>query len=72
MATIHQPLKISGAVFDKFVTIAAGVLTAPPYSLPTSGSAFTTLAGLLTGTKGAIVDAKLGDAGAAAFSDAAP
>jgi hypothetical protein len=74
MATIHMPLKISGAVFDKFVTIAAGVLMAAPYNLKSTDTAFTTLAGLLTGTKGAIVDPNLADAGgdAQAYSADAP
>ncbi|HEX3770371.1 MAG TPA: hypothetical protein VHV30_05885 [Polyangiaceae bacterium] len=72
MTAIHAPLKISGGTFDKFVTIAAGVLMGSPYNLTSTSSAFTTLAGLLTGQKAPIVDPNLADAGAGPFDANAP
>ena len=51
MVTTHADLGINGATFDKFVTIAAGVLTAA--KVPEADLA--SLAGVLVGTKPAIV-----------------
>ncbi len=69
MVTIHAPLKISGGTFDKFVMIAGGVLTSAmgtgPYTYTSSD--ITTIAGVIVGTKTAIVDANLSDAGSQAF-----
>ena len=59
MATIHQPLLISGGTFDKFITIAAGELTA----LGVSSVDIGTIGSALEGTKSAIVTASLADAG---------
>jgi hypothetical protein len=65
MTTIHAPLHISGGTFDKFVMIAGGVLTSAmgtgPYTFTTADIG--TVAGVLTGTKPAIVDPVLADAG---------
>jgi hypothetical protein len=59
MQAIHAPLLISGGTFDKFITIAGGVLT-------TAGVCpddITTLAGALEGTKTEIVSPAHADAG---------
>jgi hypothetical protein len=69
MTTVHAPLMISGGTFDKFVMIAGGVLVAAqgtgPYTYTTAD--ITTVAGVLTGTKPAIVDSNLADAGSQPF-----
>jgi hypothetical protein len=69
LGTIHAPLKISGGTFDKFVMIAGGVLTSAmgmaPYTYTTAD--ITTVAGVLTGTRSAIVDSNLNDAGAQVY-----
>jgi hypothetical protein len=63
MTTIHAPLLISGGTFDKFVTIAAGVLQ----SLGVSSCDIATVGAALVGTKPAIVSASLADAGSQPF-----
>lgn len=62
MATIHQPLLISGGSFDEFVSIAAATLapTVCATDLATIGS-------VLEGTKTTIVFAPLADAGLQSF-----
>jgi hypothetical protein len=62
MATIHQPLLISGGSFDQFVSIAAATLSPSVCAadLATIGSA-------LEGTKPVIVYAPLADAGLEPF-----
>jgi hypothetical protein len=63
MTTIHAPLLISGGTFDKFITIAGGVLT-------TAGVCpddIMTLAGALEATKTPIVSAQYADAGAQVY-----
>jgi hypothetical protein len=69
MMTIHAPLLISGGTFDKFVMIAGGVLMSamgkPPYTFTTDDIG--TVAGVLTGTKAAIVEPSLADAGLQPF-----
>jgi hypothetical protein len=73
LATIHQTqndggLHISGPTFDKFIMIAAGVVQ--PVVSPAD---FTAIAGVLEGTKGAIVDPNLPDSGdAGPYSADAP
>jgi|HubBroStandDraft_4_1064222.scaffolds.fasta_scaffold75673_2 hypothetical protein len=59
MTTIHAPLLISSGTFDKFITIAGGVLT----SAMVCSADITTLAGALTGTQSAIVSPQYADAG---------
>jgi hypothetical protein len=59
MATIHQKLLISGGTFDKFITIAGGVLTAANVC----PDDITTVAAVLTGARPSVVDAPLADAG---------
>jgi hypothetical protein len=62
MATIHQPLLISGGTFDEFVSIAATTLA------PTvCASDLAMIGAALEGTKGAIVYAPLADAGLESF-----
>jgi hypothetical protein len=65
MTTIHAPLKISGGTFDKFVSIAGGVLVtamgSAPYTYTTDD--ITTIGNALVGTKSSIVDTNLADAG---------
>jgi hypothetical protein len=63
MTTIHAPLLISGGTFDKFITIAGGVLTSAMVC-PTD---ITTLAGALVSFKPAIVSAQYADAGEQSF-----
>ncbi|MGO9834184.1 MAG: hypothetical protein ACLP1X_08220 [Polyangiaceae bacterium] len=69
LGTIHAPLKISGGTFDKFVMIAGGVLTSAmgmaPYTYTTAD--ITTVAGVLTGSRSAVVDSNLNDAGAQVY-----
>ena len=69
MVAIHQSLKISGGTFDKFVMIAGGVLTSAmgtgPYTFTTADIG--TVAGVLVGTKPAIVDPAQADAGLQPF-----
>jgi hypothetical protein len=63
MQSIHAPLLISGGTFDKFITIAGGVLT-------TAGvcpADIATLAGALEDTKTEVVTPSLIDAGYQAF-----
>jgi hypothetical protein len=69
MATIHQPLLISGGTFDKFVMIAGGVLTAAMGTGPYTYTAadIDTIAGALVGTKPVIVGSGLADAGLQPF-----
>ena len=64
MATIHQPLHISGGTFDKFVMIAAGELQ----TLGVAAADIQTIGGVLDSTKTAVVDPNLVDAGEAPFS----
>ncbi|HEX4449067.1 MAG TPA: hypothetical protein VH044_20140 [Polyangiaceae bacterium] len=65
MATIHQPLLISGGTFDEFVSIAATTLA------PTVCTAdLTTIGGALNGTKPAVVKSTLADAGLQPFPGA--
>jgi hypothetical protein len=54
MKTAHTGLKISATAFDKFVTAAAGVLKAAPFSL--SDDDLKAVGGVLNGTKTDIVD----------------
>ena len=62
MATIHQPLLISGGTFDEFVSIAAATLA------PTVCTADLTMIGtVLDSTRSAIVFAPLADAGLQPF-----
>jgi hypothetical protein len=62
MATIHQPLLISGGSFDQFVSIAAATLS------PTVCAADLAMIGsALEGTKPVIVSAPLADAGLEPF-----
>ncbi len=68
MATIHQPLLISGGTFDKFISIAAATLspsvcTADLHAM--IGSA-------LEGTRTAIVTSSLADAGLEPFPGTPP
>ena len=74
MMTIHQPLLISGGTFDKFIMIAGGVLTSAmgTASVHVHDGDIGTVAGVLTGTKPAIVDPALADAGLAALPRDAP
>jgi hypothetical protein len=69
LGTIHQPLKISGGTFDKFVMIAGGVLTSAMGTAPYTYTAadITTVAGVLTGARSAVVDSNLNDAGAQVY-----
>jgi hypothetical protein len=62
MATIHQPLLISGGSFDEFVSIAAATLA--PSVCATD---LAMIGGALEGTKTAIVYAPLADAGLEKF-----
>ena len=64
MATIHQPLQISGGTFDKFVMIAAGELQ----TLGVAAADIGTIGTVLESTKAEIVDPSLADAGEAAFA----
>jgi hypothetical protein len=62
MATIHQPLMISGGSFDEFVSIAAATLA------PTvCATDLATIGGALESTKSAIVLPSLADAGLQPF-----
>jgi hypothetical protein len=63
MVTIHAPLLISGGTFDKFITIAGGVLT----SAMVCPDDITTLATALESFKPAIVSAQYADAGEQSF-----
>ncbi len=63
MATIHQSLLISGGTFDKFVTIAGGVLTAANVC----PSDIAAVAGVLTSARSSVVYAPLADAGYQAY-----
>jgi hypothetical protein len=67
MATIHQPLHISGGTFSKFVTIAAGELQ----TLNVSSADIATIGSVLTSTETAIVDQNLADAGELPYDAAA-
>jgi hemoglobin len=64
MATIHQPLHISGGTFDKFVMIAAGELQ----TLGVAAADIQTIGTVLNSTKSAITDPNLADAGEMAFA----
>jgi len=64
MATIHQPLHISGGTFDKFVMIAAAELT----TLGVSAADVQTVGSVLNGQKVSVVDSNLADAGEQAYS----
>jgi hypothetical protein len=68
MMTIHQPLKISGGTFTKFIMIAGTELTA----LKVAPADVTTVATVLTGTSSAIVDPNLADAGELPYDAASP
>ncbi len=59
MATIHQPLHLSGGTFDKFVMIAAGEMQ----TLGVAAGDIQTIGAVLNSTKPAIVDPNLADAG---------
>ena len=63
MATIHQPLHISGGTFDKFVMIAAGELQ----TLGVAAADIQTIGTVLVSTKSAIVDPSQADAGEQAY-----
>lgn len=56
MTDAHADLNINSGTFDKFVTIAAGVLSADPYNVPAKDLA--TIGTVLEGLKPAIVTAK--------------
>jgi hypothetical protein len=62
MVTIHAPLLISGGTFDRFITIAAGVL-----GPDVSSCDLDTIASVLEGTRSAIVTSSLADAGLESF-----
>ncbi len=67
MATIHQPLLISGGTFDKCIAIAAGTLS------PAVCAADLALIGAaLEGTRTAIVTSSLADAGLEPFPGTPP
>jgi hypothetical protein len=68
MASIHQPLKISGGTFAKFVTIAGGELAA----LGVASADVTTIAGVFTELQADIVDSARADAGEMAYDAATP
>ena len=59
MMTAHAGLNIPGSTFDRFVTIAAGVLT----SAGVSSADVTTVGGVLTGTRAAIAQGTTRDGG---------
>ena len=63
LVTIHRPLHISGGTFDTFVMIAAGELQ----TLGVASSDIQTIGTVLNGTKAAIIDPNLGDAGEMGF-----
>jgi hypothetical protein len=63
MVTIHTPLLISGGTFDKFIAVAAPVLT----DAGVNDCDLQTIAAVLNGTKPTIVDPALADAGAQLF-----
>jgi hypothetical protein len=63
LTVIHAPLLISGGTFEKFVTIAAGVLQ----GLGVSSCDIATVGGALDGTKSAVVTPSLADAGSQPF-----
>jgi truncated hemoglobin YjbI len=63
LVAIHRPLHISGGTFDTFVMIAAGELQ----TLGVASSDIQTIGTVLNGTKAAIVDPNLGDAGEMGF-----
>jgi hypothetical protein len=63
MATIHQPLHISGGTFDKFVMIAAAELQ----MLGVATADIQTVGSVLTSAKPVIVDPNLADAGEMAY-----
>jgi hypothetical protein len=63
MATIHQPLHISGGTFDKFVMIAASELQT--LGVPTAD--IQTIGAVLASTKSAVTDPGLVDAGEMPF-----
>jgi hypothetical protein len=63
LATIHQPLGISGGTFDTFVMIAAAELQ----TLGVATSDIGTIGTVLTGTKPAVVSASVADAGEQAY-----
>jgi hypothetical protein len=67
MATIHQPLLISGGTFDKFISIAAATLSP---SVCTAD--LTTIGAALEGTRTAIVTSSLADAGLEPFPGTPP
>ncbi len=64
MATIHQPLNISGGTFDTFVMIAATELQ----TLGVASADIATVGTVLEGTKMSIVSASLADAGEQAYA----
>jgi hypothetical protein len=68
MATIHQPLHISGGTFDKFVMIAAGELQ----TLGVAAADVQAVGDVLESTKTAIVDPNLVDAGEQAHDAGGP
>jgi len=70
LATIHQPLGISGGTFDTFVMIAATELQ----TLGVASSDITTIGSVLESTKPAVVSPSVADAGETAYvaSDSGP
>jgi hemoglobin len=68
MGAIHQPLKISGGTFTKFVMIAGTVLQ----NAHVATSDIATIASVLDATQGEIVDPNLADAGSMAYDAASP
>ncbi len=63
MATIHQPLGISGGTFDTFIMIAATELQ----TLGVASSDIATIGTVLTGTRPLIVSPNVADAGEKAY-----
>jgi len=63
LATIHQPLGISGGTFDTFVMIAATELQ----TLGVASTDIATIGTVLEGTKPAVVSASVADAGEKAY-----
>jgi hypothetical protein len=63
LATIHQPLGISGGTFDTFVMIAAMELQ----TLGVAATDITTIGSVLEGTKTMVVSASVADAGEKAY-----
>jgi hypothetical protein len=63
MATIHQPLGISGGTFDTFIMIAATELQ----TLGVASADITTIGTVLEGTRSAIVSSSVADAGEQAY-----